>query len=459
MNRIIKYIVLLTSIISLTGCQEDKNEYLGNLDLSYQAYVNDEKMDSEELEFYYGYALMKYINGYYTAFDDDGFNMLSFTIGEDINSLKEQTCTAEGYENETWEYYFVKQATLVYQEIHSLSNEAEKQGYKITKEDTKKAQDAYKSITTYCEDNTIDITDYLHSTFGKNMTKDLLISYYQKIEMAQRYAETLWVEPTDEQIESYYEIYKDDIDTINIRYFAFDKDKKEDAESFKNAITNEEDFKELAITYSDDETKEYYKNNDLTLRKYLRKEDIPEYLQEALFSVDAIGKTVVVEGTTSYDVVMVISREKPTYQQAKVSTIYLDARESNNDTLTDEKMQASKSFAEELLTNFKAEENPSLEIFHEYNKKYSDDKNNQGDYDAVARGDSTKEIETWVFEELREVGDTAVLPSTYGYSVVYFRGYGEVDYYQRTKELTVTKMYDEKLETLKKELKITIKKK
>ncbi|MFV0393714.1 MAG: peptidylprolyl isomerase, partial [Coprobacillaceae bacterium] len=423
------------------------------------AYVNDEEIDSKELEFYYGYSLMKYINQYYSAFDEDGFNMMNFNIDEDINSLQNQDCSIEGYEGKSWEYYFVSKATEMYQEIESLYIEAKKEKYETTKEDETKAEEAYNSIVSYCETNEIDENDYLHSTFGKDMTKETLIEYYTKVELANRYAQTLLVEPTDDQIETYYEKYKDDIDTVTIRYFAFSKEQEAEAEAFKNSVTNEEDFKQLAITYSNEENKEYYQNDDLTLRSYLRKDDVPEYLQDVLFGEVTNGTTMVVEGTTSYDVVMFVSRDKPSYQQAQVSTIYLDARESNEDSLTDEKLQASKEFAEGLLTSFLAEENPSIDTFHQYNQSYSDDKTNQGDYDAISRGDSTKEIENWVFDQTRVAGDTAVLPSTYGYSILYFRGYGEVEYQQRTKEIAVERVYDETIESLKNTLVIRIEEK
>lgn len=459
MNKIMKWITLLGLSFCLIGCSQNTNNYLGDLQLTYKAYANDEEIDSKVLEFYYGYSLMRYINQYYAAFDTDGLNMVGFDIDTDINALQEQTCNVAGYEDQTWEYYFVIKATELYQELEGLHQQAQKDGYKVTKADTTKAKEAYEVIVTYCKDNDIDEQDYLRSTFGKGMTKETLMEYYTRVEMAQRYAETLWIEPTDDQIESYYQEYKDDIDMVTIRYFAFSKEQQNEANEFKNAVSNENDFQQLAITYSEDEKKEYYQNNDLTLRSYLRKDDLPEYLQDVLFTDTAIGSTIVVEGTTSYDVVMLVTRDKPTYQQVQATAIYLDARESDEDTLTNEKMEASKTFAEGLLEAFNAEENPSLETFHQYNASYSDDKNNQGDYDSVSRGDSTKEIEDWLFDTARVIGDTAVLPSSYGYSVLYFRGYGEVEYYQRTKEIAIQKVYEQSLATLTKKIGIKIEKK
>lgn len=458
MKKIIKYILLIPLVLSLGGCNPKTNNYLGNLNLSYRAYVNEEEIESSVLGFYYGYSLMRFVNQYYDAFDMDGFGMLGFEIDNDINALQDQKCTIEGYEDHTWEYYFVVKATEVYQEIEALYLEAIENGYTVSSEDIGQAKDVYSGIVTYCEKNDIDVVDYLYSTFGKGMTEELLTSYYAKVAMSERYAQTLWIEPTKEQIESYYEQNKDDLDIISMRYFSFSKERQEEAEAFKNAILSEADFKELARQYIEESLQDIYDQNDASLRSHLRKKDLPEYLQTVMFDEAAVGTTIIVEGTASYDVVMLVSREKPTYQQAQVATIYFDARMHNTDALTEEKMQASKEFAEGIWESFKAEEDPSLEVFNQYNQTYSDDKNNNGHYDFVSRGDSTKEIEHWLFDEDRQPGDTSVLPSSNGYTILYFRGYGERDYYQRAKQMVIEKIYEDTLTLTKNNLVIKIEK-
>lgn len=459
MRKIVKYVMLIPLVLSLVGCNLQTNNYLGNLNLSYQAYVNEEEIDSKVLGFYYGYSLIRFVNQYYDAFDIDGFGMVGFEIDTDINALQDQKCTMEGFEDHTWEYYFVVKATEVYQEVEALYKDATKNGYTISSEDKSLAQEAYNNIVTYCEKNDIEVVDYLYSTFGEGMTEELLTSYYAKVEMSKRYAKTLWIEPNDEQIERYYEQYKDDIDTITIRYFAFSKEHQEEAVAFKDAVSSEADFKELARKYTEESLKDTYDENDKSLRSHLQKEDLPEHLQTAIFEEATAGTVMVVEGSTSYDVVMLVSREKPTYQQVQVATIYFDARMHDTDTLTEEKMLASKTFAEGIWEAFKAEEDPTLELFNQYNQLYSDDKNNKGNYDFVSRGDSTKEIEYWLFDEDRQVGDTAVLPSSNGYSILYFRGYGESDYYQRSKQLAIEKIYEDALTLLKNNLVIKIEQK
>lgn len=451
-----KLLVLLALAVIITGCsKEPENNYLGNLKVSYTVKLDGKDVPRAKFEFFYGRALTEFLNQYYNAFDEDYGSMVSFSIEEDINDLKNQDCTVEGYKDKSWEEYFAIQAKNDLHEVEALLKGAKANGYKISKEDNKKAQSVYGELENYCQENNIVFDDYLHSTFGLEITKEKLINYYEEVELATRYAATLLKEPTDQEVEQYYQANKDDIDTVDIRYFVFSKEDKDKAMQFADDVKSEEDFKRLAIEYSDDSKKASYQNNDLTLRKDLRKADLPEYLQSVLFDQALASNSVkVVEGDTSFDVVMLVARVQPKYRQANISTIYLDARESNNDTLTSKKMNACKSFADNLLQDFIDNTDKSIEKFHEYNSKYADDKNNQGDYNNISKGDSTKEIANWVFDESRKYGDLKVLSSTYGYTIVYFREFGGIDYFERSKELAKDALYDQKISDLKDDIKV-----
>lgn len=449
-----KLMILLALSFLITGCSKEvSNDYLGNLKVGYTMKLDGKEVPRAKFEFFYGRALTEYLNQYYTAFNDDYASMVNFNIEKDINDLQNQTCTLEGYQEKSWEYYFADQAKNDLQEVEVLVKDAQANGYKVNDNDTKKARSMYGELKSYCKENEIDFEDYLHSTFGLEATKDKMISYYEEIELATRYVESLLKDPTDQQVEEYYQANKDEIDTIDIRYFAFAKDEQLKAEAFAKAVNSEQDFKRLAIDASSDDKKEYYQNDDLSLRQDLKKSDLPDYLQSELFNQTLpIGSVKVIEGDTSFDVVMLVARQRPTYRQANISTIYFDARESETDTLTQEKLDTCKSFAENLLQDFINNTDRSIDKFHEYNSKYADDKNNQGDYDNISKGDTTKEIANWVFDESRQSGDLQVLASTYGYTIVYFREFGGIDYFERAKILAKDAIYDQKLNDLKEKM-------
>ena len=438
----IVYLIVVSLMFSLTGCSQTKNTYLGDLELSQTLYINDQPIDGTVVGFYYGYSLTKHINQYYSYFGSVGFSMTGFSIDHDINALQEQTCTAEGYVDKTWEYYFLEKALQQYQEIQAIYESALSKGYSIGETEKLLANDAYTIIVDYCEENQIDIKSYLRSMYGKNMTKELFIENYEKIMLAQRYIEDLMnVQPTNEEVENYYEMYKDEIDTVDIRYFTFSKNKKEEATSFIEAAISEQDFQQLAIEYSDQSLKEIYMTTDATLRTNLKSEDIPEYLKAVIFDESNLGKTILIEGDSSLDIVMVVSREKPIYKSTNISILYLDARESKENELTEEEMFVCQEYANTLLEQFKIRTDASLESFYEYISIYSDDLTNDGNYSDLIRGDVPSEIESWLFDEERIVGDVEVLASNYGYCLVYFRSYGQQVYYQQARELVKEKSY------------------
>ena len=112
--------LLLVCTFLLSGCQKEaENHYLGNLHLSYQLKGEN---NQKEYEFFYGYAFRKYLAQVQNALGDDNANVLPFQLNDNINSLKDQKCTIEGYQEQSWEGYFAKQALEYYKEINALYN-------------------------------------------------------------------------------------------------------------------------------------------------------------------------------------------------------------------------------------------------------------------------------------------------------------------------------------------------
>ena len=446
MKKLMKICMLVACFAA--GCSTTiKNEYLGNLEVGYHINIDGQEIDQERLEFYYGNELTRYVNrvdsllGTYEG-------ALSFQVEDDINDLRNQDCQIKGYEDKSWEYYFADKAKDTLHEIEALTLAAKEDGFEINDEDKENAKIAYQQIEKYCETSEISINDYIRSTFGLKATKNTIIKNYQEIELAQRYADYLFVEPTREEVELYYEEHPSEIDTVNIRYLAFSLNEKDEATQFVNNVKSEADFIQLAMQLRNQDT-------DFTLRTDLRKTDVPTYLQEPIFHAPMqVTEVKMVEWERGYDVVMLIKREKPMYRQANISTIYVDAKISDGDELRDEKMETSRQYAEDILSIFLNGEDTSLEQFHALNKEFSDVTTNQGDYSGLSKLDISKDISDWIFTGDREEGETKVLSSTTGYTIIYFRSYGDIAYYAQAKELEKVRQYDIKLETMKEAIEI-----
>lgn len=434
----IKKIIAIILIASmLIGCQKkETNQYLGDMKSSYHFVLDGKKLPQEVFEFYYGYMISRYINyvGGLTGSDMSG--ILPFDISKNINDLEKQTCTLEGYKDKTWADYFANEAILMYCEIEGLYNDAIQSGLEITEEMKATAMTQYDSLLTYCKNNEILIDDYLHSLYGHKANEQLMIEYFEKMQLASFYGDTL---TQDLSIEEFYNKYSDVIDLYDIYYIYFDKSDEalNKANEMVETIHNGEEFKNYVSKHNIEDIGIHRCN--------LKDETIPENLKETIYSLKT-NEVKMVESENVYEVVLLERRHKPTNYQANVATIYLDAR-ADGTTITEENLKKCEQYAMDIMNHFNTKTDKSLDAFHELNKQYSDVQTNQGDEDQVSRGDTSYEIDQWLFNERRTNGDVAVLKSTYGYSVVFFKSYGKVDYEVKCQEKMKQVQYEEKIKS------------
>lgn len=104
--------------------------------------------------------------------------------------------------------------------------------------------------------------------------------------------------------------------------------------------------------------------------------------------------------------------------------------ESGNVVWTEENWAAAEAEAEELLAQWKAGE-ATEESFAELAKEHSVDgsASNGGLYTGVYPGQMITEFNDWCFADGRQVGDTGIVKTSYGYHIMYFSGFGDQDYW------------------------------
>ena len=91
-------------------------------------------------------------------------------------------------------------------------------------------------------------------------------------------------------------------------------------------------------------------------------------------------------------------------------------------TITEEDWEACRVKAEELLKQWQENE-PSEESFAELAKTHSEDpgsQSNGGLYENVYTGQMVAEFDGWCFDESRQIGDSGLVKTTYGYHLMYF---------------------------------------
>ena len=80
--------ILLVLAALIIGCsKEPENNYLGNLKVGHTMKLDDKEVPKAKFEFFYGRALTKYLNQYYSAFSDDYASIVDFNIEKDINDF------------------------------------------------------------------------------------------------------------------------------------------------------------------------------------------------------------------------------------------------------------------------------------------------------------------------------------------------------------------------------------
>lgn len=105
----------------------------------------------------------------------------------------------------------------------------------------------------------------------------------------------------------------------------------------------------------------------------------------------------------------------------------------------------AKAKAEAVLAEFKAG-TMNRETFEALAEKYTDDTGVV--YENVLRDEMVKEFNDWIYDEVRQVGDTAVVKTDYGFHVMYFLGNGVAAWQAETIDV----MVDEAMNDWMKEL-------
>lgn len=130
-----------------------------------------------------------------------------------------------------------------------------------------------------------------------------------------------------------------------------------------------------------------------------------------------------------------------------VGHLLVEARKAS---ATEEELAAAKKKAEELLATYLAGET-TKEAFEKLALENTADSGVF--YDNVEEGDMVAEFNDWIFsEDRKEIGETAIVQTDYGYHVMYWNGKGETTSVVSAKNGIVSERYDAFLEEGQKSL-------
>ena len=433
--------------------------------------IGEHEIKKAEYDYYF-YGAVNTLYSYYGTY----LNYMGLDLTQDLS-------TQYYTEDMTWQDYFDEQALMQLQQVYALEDEAKANGFEYdAAADAAAFEESVKTYAAsagYTTGNYLKASygDYATMKEIKTFVERDSYSgaYYDKI-----YAEE---EVTDEEITAYYEENKGSYDSVDYLVCAIEADvpgedetteimventventvetveeseteeetlseeeqvlleeeqqalteaAMEDAKVIANEmlgkITDADSFETLAAEYATDATAEIHKEN-------VKQSTItPTAVATWLFD-DArqAGDKTVIEYTTAntYYVVYFVERYLDESKTVDVRHILVpfDTVETTEDMTEDEVAAAEEEAKAAALTTAEGiydewqEGEATEESFAELANTHSTDtgsNTNGGLYEAVAKGEMVEAFDEWIFDEVRQPGDSDIVESVYGYHIMFY---------------------------------------
>ena len=196
------------------------------------------------------------------------------------------------------------------------------------------------------------------------------------------------------------------------------------AEELAALVTDEASFDEAVAAYKEGATVSH-------THGYLKNSLNAAYRDWAVDSAREIGDVTAVSNENGAYVVLFAGYSDNMYPSTSMRHILIKSVDEDGDgTYSEAEMAAAKAKIEEIAQEWEAN-GKTEEAFAALADEYSEDEGsntNGGLYEKIGEGDMVGEIDAFLFEDGRKVGDSAILHgnngSYDGYHLVYFAGEG-----------------------------------
>ncbi len=376
-----------------------------------------------QLNYYYSSSYMSFYNAYsqyisYGLFFDPQTSLADQMYSEDM----------------TWRQYFLDSAVDSMTEIQVLNDAAEAAGFTLSEED----QAAYESTIHEIEEHWADLgysslQQYINLNYGTGVDMDTIRTELYRTYVASAYSQSVHdgYEYSAEDLAAYYAEHADEYDTIRFAYYA-DYDGTADADAAVAAVNgaDEEAFHNyIEETYSAEITSTSTAGGDLN-------ETYAAWLLDAARQPGDAASFTDETNAITY-VVMFLGRDTNDYHPVSFRHILKNAVDADGDGSFSETEIAEAAAAAQGVYDAWLAGDATEDSFAELANTESDDGGSNttgGLYETVAKGQMVEPIDTWIFDEARQPGDTEILSyegSNYtGTHVVYFVGTDAMTYAQ-----------------------------
>ncbi len=279
----------------------------------------------------------------------------------------------------------------------------------------------------------------LVSQYGPGADEDSYIEYLTISQTAQQYSTKMQEEKeyTDEDLTAHYEENSDTFNAASFRQFSVtpsflgveaDEAGLKACEEVANEVAaaaeaGEEAFLDAVMAAVPEDYEGEYDAETTTLRENVSFANFSEVYKEWL-SDDARQEgdvTCVENGESGYIVLYYLHREDHSFQLPNVRHILISFGDAADEAAKEE----AKAEADHVLEEYMAGEQTE-EAFAELAKTHSSDNAEEGGlYENITPGSMVETFDAWCFDEARQIGDTGIVETEYGYHVMYFCGYGD----------------------------------
>lgn len=326
-----------------------------------------------------------------------------------------------------------------------LADQARKNGFTLSEENKTLIETYLTNLQSAATQAKVTLDNYLITTYGSGTTVDTVRPVVERMLLADQYAtyKTESFTFTEEALQEAYAADKASYDVVTYRIFylaadiktgATDAEKTKAMEEAKTraqamlaAVSDGESFRLACIEYAAEADKEKYTTSDLSLQRQKHKSEVYVTAQSSwLFDTarKANDKTLL-DSTSGYYLLLLETREKPTYRHIDVRHILISAARA---TATAEQVKTAEEKAKSILADYLAGAKTG-ESFGELAKTHTADSNGAagGLYTGVKPGDMVSEFNDWCFDPARQPGDTGIVQTDYGFHVMYFVDYGDTE--------------------------------
>ena len=366
----------------------------------------------------------------------------------------------------TWADYFKEDALANLRQDNAAYSEALKAGMGLTEEDRANIDAEIEGLRQEAYAYGLSLNAYLKQEFGTGVNEKVAKLYLEKRILGDRFlnmkSEDVVAGLDQSELDNYYTANKDAMDVVSYRKHTIipvavtDEDAenltteeivaarqknsdeaKAKADAFITKITTENSFNNLARSYAPADAMKPFAYPDYTLYAKVKLQDIyDEKESEWLFSSDRkSGDKEVIEIDGTYTVIYFVSREKnDCLESVDVRHILISGDVSPTEfaNATDAQRAAAKKKADEVYAEWKAGEKTE-ESFEALSVKYSKDESvveNKGLIKGISDDSNyVPSFKNWCLYDMREVGETAIVESIYGYHIMYLAATEGEPYY------------------------------